>query len=344
MAVLYALRRAPGLRPRALLDGAALSLEAGERLGLIGRNGAGKSSLLKILAGLEKLDDGLLQIDPGPAHPLRAAGAGVRRRRTASSKPSAKASPRRARCASATRSTTTATTSTRADADRGARRLELGAARRDHAATSCTWTARASRRALGRQKKRVALAQALVAEPDVLLLDEPTNHLDLDAIEWLEELLRDFTRRVVWSPHDRAFLDAVATRIVELDRGAAAQLSRQLHRVRAHEGRAARVRGAGQRARRQAAGAGGGLDPQGRGGAAHAQRRPRRAARGAARRSARSGASGSDRCDWRSTPGAPSGKLVAELEDVIDALRRRRAQVDHRRFHARRSCAATRSG
>ena len=65
----------------------------------------------------------------------------------------------------------------------------------------------------------MALAQALVAVPDVLLLDEPTNHLDLDSIAWLEELLKGFRGSVVVITHDRAFLDAVATRIVELDRG-----------------------------------------------------------------------------------------------------------------------------
>jgi len=71
----------------------------------------------------------------------------------------------------------------------------------------------------GGTKKRVALAQALVAQPDVLLLDEPTNHLDLDSIEWLEDLLIAFKGSVVTITHDRSFLDRVATRIVELDRG-----------------------------------------------------------------------------------------------------------------------------
>ena len=71
----------------------------------------------------------------------------------------------------------------------------------------------------GGTRKRVALAQALVTRPDVLLLDEPTNHLDLDSIEWLEELLVDFSGSVVTITHDRVFLDQVATRIVELDRG-----------------------------------------------------------------------------------------------------------------------------
>jgi ATP-binding cassette subfamily F protein uup len=71
----------------------------------------------------------------------------------------------------------------------------------------------------GGTKKRVALAQALVAQPDVLLLDEPTNHLDLDSIEWLEGLLVEFKGSIITITHDRAFLDRVATRIVELDRG-----------------------------------------------------------------------------------------------------------------------------
>jgi len=68
-------------------------------------------------------------------------------------------------------------------------------------------------------RKRVALAQALVATPDVLLLDEPTNHLDLDAIDWLAELLRNYRGSLILISHDRAFIDATATRIVELDRG-----------------------------------------------------------------------------------------------------------------------------
>jgi ATP-binding cassette subfamily F protein uup len=71
----------------------------------------------------------------------------------------------------------------------------------------------------GGWRRRVLLARALVAEPDVLLLDEPTNHLDIDAISWLENFLADYRGAVVFVTHDRAFLQRLATRIVELDRG-----------------------------------------------------------------------------------------------------------------------------
>jgi ATP-binding cassette subfamily F protein uup len=98
--------------------------------------------------------------------------------------------------------------------------------------------------AVGRHAKRVALAQALVAAADVLLLDEPTNHLDLDAIEWLQGLLRDWRGALVLISHDRAFIDAVATRIVELDRGCCAATPATF-RLRGHQGARAGERGAG---------------------------------------------------------------------------------------------------
>ena len=203
----------------ALLDGAALSLEPGERLGLIGRNGAGKSSLLKVLAGLEKLDDGLLQLTQGlriryvPQEPLfdparsvfDVVGEGV-----------AEAQAVRARYEAHAPGDDLDALQSRIEAldawnweQRVATtlaRLHLDGAR-DVGSLS------------GGMNKRVALAQALVALPEVLLLDEPTNHLDLDSIAWLEELLRDFRGSVMLVTHDRAFLDAVCTRIVELDRG-----------------------------------------------------------------------------------------------------------------------------
>lgn len=203
----------------ALLDHATFSLESGERVGLIGRNGAGKSSLLKILGGLAKPDDGQLQVQNGvrityvaqepdlnPEHTIfesasdgLAAVIAIRERYLAGGEGE--------------------------DLDALQTQIE--------AYDAWNWEQRVEEtlqrlhldpNALvgslsGGTRKRVALAQALVARPDVLLLDEPTNHLDLDSIEWLEELLIAFKGSVITITHDRSFLDRIATRIVELDRG-----------------------------------------------------------------------------------------------------------------------------
>jgi ATP-binding cassette subfamily F protein uup len=203
----------------ALLDGAALSLEAGERIGLIGRNGAGKSSLLKVIAGLEKLDDGLLQQTQGvriryvPQEPafdpatsvFDAVSEGVAEARDVRDRYEAH-DPSDDLDALQTRIETLDAWNWEQRVETTIAQLHLDGARRIGELSGGT-------------KKRVALAQALVAVPDVLLLDEPTNHLDLDSIAWLEELLKGFRGSVVVITHDRAFLDAVATRIVELDRG-----------------------------------------------------------------------------------------------------------------------------
>ncbi len=203
----------------ALLDGAALSLEAGERIGLIGRNGAGKSSLLKVIAGFEKLDDGLLQQTQGvriryvPQEPVFDAAAtvfdtvseGVAEARDVRDRYEAH-DPSDDLDALQTRIETLDAWNWEQRVDTTLAQLHLDGAR-------------VTGELSGGMKKRVALAQALVAVPEVLLLDEPTNHLDLDSIAWLEELLKGFRGSVVVITHDRAFLDAVATRIVELDRG-----------------------------------------------------------------------------------------------------------------------------
>ena len=202
-----------------LLDGTAMALEAGERLGLIGRNGAGKSSLLKILAGLEKPDDGTLQLQGGlrrvyvAQEPVFASGVTVF---DAVADGVAEARALRARYEAHAPGEDLDALQTRLEAlggwtweqrvDEALQRLNLAADARVDSLSGGT-------------KKRVALAQALVAAPDVLLLDEPTNHLDIDAIEWLQDLLRDWRGALVFVSHDRAFIDAVATRIVELDRG-----------------------------------------------------------------------------------------------------------------------------
>ena len=203
----------------ALLDNAGFSLEAGERLGLIGRNGAGKSSMLKIVAGLEKLDDGLLQMTQGvricyvPQEPVFEPGHSVFE---AVSEGVAEARAVRQAYEDHAEGSDLDALQTRIealDAWNWEQRVDTTLAQLHLDGT------REIGQLSGGMKKRVALAQALVAVPDVLLLDEPTNHLDLDSIAWLEQLLRDFKGSVMLVTHDRAFLDFVATRIVELDRG-----------------------------------------------------------------------------------------------------------------------------
>ena len=227
-----------------LLDGANFSLETGERVGLIGRNGTGKSSLLKILAGIDKLDDGLLQLQLGlrsvyvPQEPaLRAEASifdvvseGVAEARELRERFEAHA-PGEDLDALQTRLEQLGGWTWEQRVEETLQRLGLDGSRQVGALS-------------GGLKKRVALARALVAEPDVLLLDEPTNHLDLDAIAWLEGLLNAFKGSLLLITHDRAFLDNVCNRIVELDRGqlrgypgnfAAFQAAKQIGRASCRE-------------------------------------------------------------------------------------------------------------
>ncbi|NBX20411.1 ATP-binding cassette domain-containing protein [Rhodoferax mekongensis] len=200
-----------------LLDHADFSLETQERVGLIGRNGAGKSSMLKILGGMEKPDDGTLQVQTGT------------RISYVAQEPQLDADA-------------TIFVAVRAGLERVIGLIEqycagegdLDAMQSEiETLDGWNWEQRVNETLQrlhlnpeaivnslsGGTKKRVALAQALVAQPDVLLLDEPTNHLDLDSIEWLEGLLKEFKGSIITITHDRSFLDNVATRIVELDRG-----------------------------------------------------------------------------------------------------------------------------
>jgi ATP-binding cassette subfamily F protein uup len=202
-----------------LLDHADFSLMESERIGLIGRNGAGKSSLLKILGGLEKPDDGTLQLQQGlrvayvAQEPVLDMDADVF---TAASAGLAEVIAIRDQYLSGAAGVDLDALQSQIEAfdawnweqrvDETLHRLHLDGSARIGALSGGT-------------RKRVALAQALVAAPHVLLLDEPTNHLDLDSIEWLEQLLIDFKGSVVTITHDRSFLNRVATRIVELDRG-----------------------------------------------------------------------------------------------------------------------------
>ena len=209
-----------------LLANTQFSLESSERIGLIGRNGTGKSSLLKILAGLEKLDDGSLQYQQG----LRMAYVAqepifdpVETVFHAVSQGVAEVKALREEYEELSVAEWNDDSHHRLDEIQS--QLE--------SMSGWNWEQRvhetldrlhldpdiAIGALSGGNRKRVALAQALVAVPDVLFLDEPTNHLDLDSITWLEELLKAFKGSVVLITHDRAFLDAVSTQIVELDRG-----------------------------------------------------------------------------------------------------------------------------
>jgi ATP-binding cassette subfamily F protein uup len=202
-----------------LLDGADLSLDSGERLGLIGRNGSGKSSLLKILAEIEKPDDGQLQLQHGlrvryvPQEPVFVPGQRVF---DAVAEGVAEVRALRARYEAHAPGDDLDALQTRIEALEGWTWEQRVAQTLQHVGLDAD--ARVDELS-GGLRKRVALAQALVATPDVLLLDEPTNHLDLDAILWLQDLLVARAGALVVITHDRAFLDAVATRIVELDRG-----------------------------------------------------------------------------------------------------------------------------
>jgi ATP-binding cassette subfamily F protein uup len=197
---------------RPLLDGAQLTVLAGERLGLIGRNGTGKSTLLAVLAGHAPLDEGELQRRDG----LRLA--------LVEQEPELPAADSlheslllRARLPAALGAAAAAVASVAAGADeREHWRLEsrLSEFLQRFELTGSTSPATCS----GGERRRAVLALALALQPDLLLLDEPTNHLDIEAIERLEELLFKVPSAIVIT-HDRAFLDRITTRIVELDRG-----------------------------------------------------------------------------------------------------------------------------
>jgi ATP-binding cassette subfamily F protein uup len=200
-----------------LLDKVDFSLNEQERVGLIGRNGAGKSSLLRILAGLEQPDDGQVQATQGL---LRAYV-----EQEARFAPELTVFDAVAAGLGQVREWIRQYESGQGDLDRLQNLIETHHGwNLEQRVTETLQRLRLNPQALmgalsGGTAKRVALARALVQAPDVLLLDEPTNHLDLDSIAWLEDLLLEFRGSLVVITHDRAFLDRIATRIIELDRG-----------------------------------------------------------------------------------------------------------------------------
>jgi ATP-binding cassette subfamily F protein uup len=213
----------------ALLDQADFSLEAGERVGLIGRNGTGKSSLLKIISGRSKLDDGLLVMQQGvkiayveqeptfdPESSVFDAVAG------GMGEQQAMLAEYESLTGQFGQGNDDAIMERMHDLQVKLDALDAWNLQNKVATTldRLGLNGEAKMGTLsGGMQKRVALAVALVSGPDVLLLDEPTNHLDFTSITWLEGLLREYRGSVLFITHDRRFLDNVATRIVELDRG-----------------------------------------------------------------------------------------------------------------------------
>ena len=209
-----------------LLEGASLQIRRGERLCLLGRNGAGKSTLLKVIAGQIVADEGTIWRKPGlkmgvlnqnlplqddktvyevVASGLAEAGELINRYHALSQNIQSDADMK-----------TLERVQQKLEAidgwqlqqkvDTVIKKLELPQDKQMKALS-------------GGWRRRVELAQALVCQPDLLVLDEPTNHLDIVAIDWLEKQLLDFRGAVLFITHDRAFLQSLATRIIELDRG-----------------------------------------------------------------------------------------------------------------------------
>ena len=215
---------------RPLLEQAKLEIRRGERVCLVGRNGEGKSSLIRLLSGEALPDDGKIWIRPGTriAHLAQEvspdsdesvfdivagglAGLGQlisQYHHTATELAHAHTPALTQRLAQLQHELEAG------DGWRLEQRVEMVLSRLD-------LDGDVSMHALsGGWRRRVMLARALVCEPDLLLLDEPTNHLDIEAITWLEEFLVDYPGALLFVSHDRAFLKRLATRIIELDRGA----------------------------------------------------------------------------------------------------------------------------
>ena len=213
---------------RVLFDGVELVIEEGERVGLVGVNGCGKSTLMKILAGAQKPDTGLLQVQRGarvtflPQEPVFPDGATVQ-----SELEVAQATLKTALDEHKALTAKLEATHDARDLDALAHlneRIErLGGWDTSHQAKKLLdrlgvkdWV-RPVAELSGGLKKRVAIAKALLSRPDLLMLDEPTNHLDAETVEWLEEELDGFEGALLLVTHDRYFLDDLVERIVEVE-------------------------------------------------------------------------------------------------------------------------------
>jgi ATP-binding cassette subfamily F protein uup len=212
-----------------ILDKADLSVQTGERICLVGRNGAGKSTLMKILMGLQTLDDGqilksstmkmsMLEQDPPESSEMSVfdyVAQGVQKNadlirryhaliHDVTEDPSEKNLDKLARVQDQLE---------QANAWQDEQRIEqaMSTLSLDPEAQICDLS--------GGWLRKLALAKALVTNPDILLLDEPTNHLDIESVLWLEKFLKDFAGTIIFISHDRAFIRGLSTRILDLDRG-----------------------------------------------------------------------------------------------------------------------------
>lgn len=220
---LDAISLAFGMQP--LLDQASLNIEAGERVCLLGRNGEGKSTLLKVVSGEVTPDGGVVRLEEGAVlavlpQNLPASDARTAYEVVASAFP--ETGDLLARFHTLSQQADEASLE---ELMKVQERLEaLDGWRLDQKVGAILAQYRVDpeqqlNTLSGGWQRRVLLAKALVAEPDILLLDEPTNHLDVPAIAWLEEALGQFRGAMLFVSHDRAFIRRMATRVVELDRG-----------------------------------------------------------------------------------------------------------------------------
>ncbi|MCA9006122.1 MAG: ATP-binding cassette domain-containing protein [Planctomycetaceae bacterium] len=178
-----------------LLDEISLEIYEGERIGLLGRNGAGKSTLMKMIAGELDPDDGQIKRDKD-----------VRVARLIQEVPAGCADRIHDFVAKAAMPFFEHEWEAEHAVERILSRMELNGDDQFDALSSG-------------MKRRVLLAASIVQSPDILLLDEPTNHLDIPAIKWLEQFLQSYEGTLLFVTHDRVFLQALATRIIEIDRG-----------------------------------------------------------------------------------------------------------------------------
>jgi ABC transport system ATP-binding/permease protein len=213
-----------------LLDDVSLLIEPKERIAIIGRNGTGKSTLLRAISGEQPPDAGTVWLQPGvrvarldqdvplsdsrPVFDVVADGLGDLSALVRAYHHQALEVAQHGTDAHLERLGVLQHALEERDGWRLEQRIELVLSRLDLPPDAAVDTLS------GGGRRRVLLARTLVAEPDVLLLDEPTNHLDIEAIEWLEAFLAEYAGAVVFVTHDRAFLQRLATRMVELDRGA----------------------------------------------------------------------------------------------------------------------------